>query len=74
MHRSSYRFTIVLYKRNVNFLKSHTVLYITGRQLLADEVNKYKHTEGTMYELYTCMHTDYVTAKYMAYHAVQIYH
>jgi len=36
----------------INFVEvccQHT-LYITGRQLLADEVNKYKHTEGTMYE------------------------
>ena len=35
----------------INFVDvfcQHT-LYITGRQLLADEVNKHRHIEGTVY-------------------------
>lgn len=53
----------------INFVEvcyQHT-LYITGRQLFADEVNKYKHTEGTVYDIYTCI-TSIVTSKSCAYH------
>ena len=53
----------------INFVQvccQHT-LYITGRQLIADEVNKYKYTEGTVYDVYTCV-TSIVTLKSCTYH------
>ena len=53
----------------INFVQvccQHT-LYITGRHLLADEVNKYKYTEGTVYDVYTCI-TSIVTLKSCTYH------
>ena len=52
----------------INFVEvccQHT-LYITGRQLIADEVNKYKHTEGTVYDVNTCI-SIYLKILYISY-------